>query len=173
MTDTDWPSSPRRGQAIDAVVLHSIVGPTTPEALARLRAAGVSAHLVIGSDGDVHRLVPYPRAAWHAGGGRLPPEAGSEPINRRSIGIELVVASVRGAEYPEAQVRALERELDAISYAHDIAWLATHEAVDRRRTKPRPAGDPLRTDPWRLPDDVWRRALSVLATPVSVAEGDR
>lgn len=191
---TVWPSSDRRGVDPDTVVLHSIIGPSVDEAADRLRRARVSAHALIGQDGEVRDLVPWDRAAWHAGGGRLPPDdsprhrgsAGPPwghrgiapgpwtPLNRRSFGIELVVSSARGAEYSDAQVDALARLLSELSTRYDIRWLATHEAVDRRRLKPRPEGDPLRTDPWRLPDAVWDRCLRALANPFGPdVRGDR
>jgi N-acetylmuramoyl-L-alanine amidase len=157
-----WPSSLRRSAPVDAIVLHSIGGPSAGQALNRLEAAGVSAHYVIDQEGELYLLVAEDEAAWHAGGGRLPPEAGPRALNGRSIGIELVVESARAATYSAAQLATLEHLVRAIGRRHPIAWLASHEAVDRRRLTPRQPPDVQRTDPWRLPPEVWARLLAAL-----------
>lgn len=152
-----WPSSARSGD-VDAIVLHSIAAPSVDEAMALLRRHRVSAHHVIDQAGNVYDLVPWDRAAWHAGGGRLPPEAGARPINDRSIGIELVVISAREATYSGAQLAALETLLRAAATHYPIAWIASHEAVDRRRRTPRQPPDHARSDPWRFGAYLWQRA---------------
>lgn len=50
-------------------------------------AAKASAHLVVGEDGAVVQLVPFDRAAWHAGRSAWGDVAGS--VNPVSIGIEI------------------------------------------------------------------------------------
>lgn len=71
------------------VVMHYTAGWTSESAIKTLTdpAAKVSAHLVIGREGDIHQLVPFNRNAWHAG-----PSAyhGVKMMNGHSIGIELV-----------------------------------------------------------------------------------
>ncbi|HEY5960129.1 MAG TPA: N-acetylmuramoyl-L-alanine amidase, partial [Polyangiaceae bacterium] len=47
----------------------------------------VSAHLVIGIDGDITQMVPFNRIAWHAGASQW---AGKSGCNGFTIGIELV-----------------------------------------------------------------------------------
>jgi N-acetylmuramoyl-L-alanine amidase len=49
-------------------------------------AAGASAHLVIGADGDITQLIPFDRIAWHAGSSSWYDISG---LNHCSIGIEL------------------------------------------------------------------------------------
>ncbi len=96
------------GQAIDILLIH-YTGMTSAEAaLERLcdPAAKVSAHYCIDEDGSFYRLVPEERRAWHAGVARW---AGSDDINARSIGIELVNPGHEFGyrPFPEAQMRAL------------------------------------------------------------------
>lgn len=79
----------RRGRPIDLIVLHYTGMPTAAEALDRLTDpnAEVSAHYLIEEQGQIWRLVPEGRRAWHAGRGFW---AGERDVNARSIGIELV-----------------------------------------------------------------------------------
>jgi N-acetylmuramoyl-L-alanine amidase len=86
-------------------------------ALDRLRdpAAQVSCHYVIGLGGEIWRLVPDDRRAWHAGAGRWGPW---EDVNSASLGIELVNA--RDHPYPAAQMDALEALLADLRAAHAI-----------------------------------------------------
>lgn len=53
------------------------------------RKSKVSAHIVIGSDGEVVQMVPFNRKAWHAGTSKW---KGLSSLNKYSIGIELVNA---------------------------------------------------------------------------------
>jgi N-acetylmuramoyl-L-alanine amidase len=74
------------------IVWHYTAARSAPNTVSWLcnAKARASAHLVIGSDGTVHQLVPFDRVAWHAGesswtiGDQL-----VTGINRYSIGIEL------------------------------------------------------------------------------------
>lgn len=72
-------------------------------------AAEVSAHWLIGRDGEVIALVPEDRRAWHAGAGDW---GGRGDVNSRSIGIELDNPGDR--PFAAAQMLALERLLDGI-----------------------------------------------------------
>jgi N-acetylmuramoyl-L-alanine amidase len=77
------------GAPIDMLVLHYTGMRSGPEAIARLRdpAARVSSHYVVEEDGTIFLLVPEARRAWHAG---ISHWRGSEGLNGRSIGIEIV-----------------------------------------------------------------------------------
>lgn len=80
-------------------------------ALDRLCDPGVevSAHYLIGADGDIWQMVPEDMRAWHAGAGEW---AGMADINSRSVGIEL---DNRGDHpFGEPQMAALERLLPGI-----------------------------------------------------------
>ncbi len=77
------------GCGIDMVILHYTGMRTAGEAIARLRdpAAKVSSHYVVDEDGNVLRLVPEARRAFHAG---VSYWRGQRALNARSIGIEIV-----------------------------------------------------------------------------------
>jgi N-acetylmuramoyl-L-alanine amidase len=83
-------------------------------------AAKVSAHYLIGEDGEVVRLVPEARRAWHAGRSYW---RGVTDVNSASIGIELVNPGHEWGyrEFPRAQMEALLPLLARIVKTHDIA----------------------------------------------------
>ncbi len=74
---------------IDMLILHYTGMRTAREAIDRLRdpRAGVSSHYVVDEDGEVLRLVPEERRAFHAG---ISFWRGQVGLNARSIGIEIV-----------------------------------------------------------------------------------
>ncbi len=77
------------GCRIDMVILHYTGMATARAAVERLRdpAAKVSSHYVVDEDGNVLRLVPEARRAYHAGASYW---RGQRTLNNRSIGIEIV-----------------------------------------------------------------------------------
>ncbi|ABD54136.1 negative regulator of AmpC AmpD [Jannaschia sp. CCS1] len=80
---------PRRdGLKPELVVIHYTAMPNCASAAKVLcdPAREVSAHYLIGRDGDVLNLVPEDMRAWHAGKGEW---RGAGDVNSRSIGIEL------------------------------------------------------------------------------------
>lgn len=101
----------KAGLTPSLIVLHYTAMQTAEAALARLcdPDAEVSAHYLISNKGQITRLVPDDRRAWHAGAGSW---AGQDDINSRSIGIEL---DNRGTHpFPEPQMAALESLLRAL-----------------------------------------------------------
>jgi N-acetylmuramoyl-L-alanine amidase len=86
----DFQASPNVGDRFEPryLVMHYTAGRSTAESVRWLcaRAAGASAHLVIGRDGSVTQLVPFDRVAWHAGPSRW---QGLTGLNQHAIGIEL------------------------------------------------------------------------------------
>ncbi len=70
------------------VVVHYTGGPSLSSSVAWLtsKSSGVSAHLVIGRDGEVVQLIPFNLRAWHAGTSAW---KGYTGLNNYSIGIEL------------------------------------------------------------------------------------
>ncbi len=96
------------------VVMHYTGGASFSSSVAWLtsKSSGVSAHLVIGRNGEVAQLVPFNLRAWHAGASQW---KGYTGINNYSIGIELDNAgmmkrsgnrwvSTFGRVYPEDEV---------------------------------------------------------------------
>lgn len=70
-------------------LMHYTAGYTAESAINTLtnRAAKVSAHLVIGQDGEITQLVPFNRVGWHAGRSKF---MGRSGVNNFSIGFEFV-----------------------------------------------------------------------------------
>jgi N-acetylmuramoyl-L-alanine amidase len=91
VTDAPSPNHDDRpaGTPVDTLILHYTGMKTGAAAIARLRdpAAKVSAHYVVEEDGQVFRLVPEHRRAWHAGVSHW---RGATGLNGSSIGIEIV-----------------------------------------------------------------------------------
>jgi len=77
------------GAPVDMLILHYTGMPTAAAALDRLRdpAAAVSSHYVVEEDGQVWRLVPEDRRAFHAG---VSFWRGHAALNGRCVGIEIV-----------------------------------------------------------------------------------
>ena len=86
-------TSPNQGERRDGlvptlVVLHYTAMESATAACDWLcdESSEVSAHYLISRTGDISRLVPEERRAWHAGAGSW---GGKGDVNSRSIGIEL------------------------------------------------------------------------------------
>lgn len=75
------------GQA-DTLVMHFTAGSSLQSSVNHLckPAAGASAHLVVGRNGDIVQLVPFDTIAWHAGKSSWKGRSG---LNKCAIGIEL------------------------------------------------------------------------------------
>jgi N-acetylmuramoyl-L-alanine amidase len=92
MIYTDAPSpnyGPRAGgRRPDIIILHYTDTRTTFDALQILQSQErqVSAHYLVGDNGQVMRLVPEEMRAWHAGKSWW---AGEGDLNSRSVGIEI------------------------------------------------------------------------------------
>jgi N-acetylmuramoyl-L-alanine amidase len=141
----------RKGAAIDMLVLHYTGMSSGAAAIERLcdPAAKVSAHYTVDEDGTVYRHVPEEGRAWHAGVSHW---AGTDNVNSRSIGIEIVNP---GHEYgyrafPEAQIAALIALCTGILQRHPIpaSRVLGHSDVAPARKE-----DPGELFPWqRLAD---------------------
>lgn len=95
----------RRKEYIDTLVIHAAAQQTVSDLVGVLVNRELSAHYVIGTDGDVVRLVPDEYRAWHAGAGVWNGER--QDINSNSIGIELCNGLFGEEVYPEKQIAAL------------------------------------------------------------------
>jgi N-acetylmuramoyl-L-alanine amidase len=112
------------GAPVDMLILHYTGMRSGAAALDRLcdPAAKVSAHYVVEEDGQVFRLVPEARRAWHAG---ISHWRGLSGLNARSIGIEVVNPGHEHGYRPFAalQMAALCDLCRAILARHPIpAW---------------------------------------------------
>lgn len=114
----------RKGQAIDMLVLHYTDMVSTEAAVAHLCKAEskVSAHYVVGEDGETYQLVDEGNRAWHAGESFW---RGHSNVNSRSVGIEIANPghSHGYRAFPEMQMQAV------IHLCHEI--IARHEIPAR------------------------------------------
>jgi N-acetylmuramoyl-L-alanine amidase/AmpD protein len=135
------------GTSVSAVVLHATVVRTTEAAVRilldtrRPPARRVSAHFVVGKDGQVVQMVPIERRAWHAGPSMLD---GVPNVNDYSIGIEMVNANDGEDPYTEEQYRAVARivrflrlryaipDRRIVSHAQIAAAVGRHNKTDPR-----------------------------------------
>jgi N-acetylmuramoyl-L-alanine amidase len=108
---------------IDMLVLHYTGMRTGQEAIDRLRdpdaAIRVSSHYVVEEDGQVWRLVPEERRAWHAG---VSFWRGHHQVNGRCIGIEIVNPGHEWGyrPFPHAQMEAARDLCQGILARHPI-----------------------------------------------------
>src|ERR1700761_5491606 len=106
--DCPSPNFDERGLPISMVVLHYTGMEDAASAFRRLTdpEAKVSAHYMIGEDGQVARLVDESKRAWHAGKSYW---RGVTDVNSASIGIELVNPGHEHGyrPFPEEQMAAL------------------------------------------------------------------
>tara|TARA_B100000678_G_C18147843_1_gene477608 strand:+ start:405 stop:1133 length:729 start_codon:yes stop_codon:yes gene_type:complete len=145
------PNYDDRHAAVSMVVLHYTEMEGADAAIERLTdpEAKVSAHYIISEAGEVTRLVPEEKRAWHAG---VSYWRGESDVNGISIGIELDHPGHRFGyrEFSEAQFAALVPLLHAIVQRHDIprANVVGHSDVAPQRKI-----DPGELFPWaRLAD---------------------
>lgn len=115
------PNWDERALPISMAVLHYTEMESAEASLARLTdpEAKVSAHYLIGESGEVVRLVPEDKRAWHAGASYW---RGHKDVNSASIGIELQHPghALGYREFAEAQIAALLPLLARIVRRYDI-----------------------------------------------------
>ena len=113
--------SSRGGADIDAIVLHHTASNNEAGDLATLTKKGtdVSAHYLIGQDGQIYHLVDDKMAAWHAGVSTLHGDT-SPSVNARSIGIEITNDGSGKTPFTEAQYKALEKLVPYLAKTYDI-----------------------------------------------------
>ncbi|MBD3730303.1 MAG: N-acetylmuramoyl-L-alanine amidase [Sphingomonadales bacterium] len=119
--DLPSPNWDERALPITMAVLHYTEMKPVETALDRLTdpAAKVSAHYLITEEGEVVRLVPEDKRAWHAGASYW---RGIRDVNSASIGIELDNPghALGYQPFSEAQVEALVPLLHRIVRQYDI-----------------------------------------------------
>jgi len=161
LRDHTSPNHDQRRIAVEFVVLHY-----TACSLSRTlelftdRGSGVSAHLVIGEEGEIAELVPCLEGtaarAWHAGHSRW--HDGSrlwQGFNDFSVGIELVNLNGNLLPFPPAQLASLERVMSELK-GHYPALASPHRVVGHEHI----AGWRGKADPGALFD--WQRFFATV-----------
>ncbi len=115
------PNFNERALPVSMVVLHYTEMKPVDTAISRMcdPEAQVSAHYCITEEGEVVRLVPEDKRAWHAGASYW---RGHKDVNSASIGIEMDHPghALGYREFSEAQIDALVPLLHRIVRDHDI-----------------------------------------------------
>ncbi|MCL6250925.1 N-acetylmuramoyl-L-alanine amidase [Altererythrobacter sp. KTW20L] len=146
------PNWNERQVPVSMVVLHYTEMKPVDEALARMcdPAAEISAHYCITEEGEVIRLVPEDKRAWHAGRSRW---RGINDVNSASVGIELDHPghALGYRPFAEAQIEALLPLLHRIVRQYDVprANVVGHSDVAPARKV-----DPGELFPWERLADV-------------------
>lgn len=108
MIECPSPNWDERSLPVSMIVLHYTGMPDAAAAITRLCDSEfkVSCHYLIAEDGEVVRMVPEEKRAWHAGRSYW---RGIEDVNSASIGIELVNPGheLGYRPFPEDQMEAL------------------------------------------------------------------
>lgn len=125
------------------VVIHHTAQHSVEQTLKTftLPRTSVSAHYVIGRDGEVYHMLNDYLRAWHAGVGKW---GSNTDLNSSSIGIEL---DNNGAEpFPEAQINSLLEVLAVLKKRHGIPaanFIGHSDLAPSRKVDPNP------TFPWK------------------------
>lgn len=152
----------RDGVTPSLIVIHYTAMDTAQAALERLcdPQAEVSAHYLIGAQGNVIQMVEEAERAWHAGAGEW---CGQDDINSRSIGIEL---DNRGFHpFAEPQMAALEELLRGVMarWAIPASGVIGHsDMAPGRKVDPGPHFDWARLERQGLAGSAQYRAVSGL-----------
>lgn len=133
---------------INCVVIHATVLDSVGETVQTFLnpAKRVSAHFVVGREGQVVQMVPVEKRAWHAGVSEL---EGAPHVNDYSVGIEIVNRNDGKDPFTDAQYEAVAGIVRFLRsrYALPDSRLVSHAAIAL------PAGrksDPLGFDFTRL-----------------------
>lgn len=160
------PNWDERALPVTMIVLHYTEMESTEASLARLTdpEAKVSAHYLIGEDGEVVRLVPHEKRAWHAGASYW---RGHKDVNSASIGIELQHPghALGYRPFADTQIEALVPLLHDIVQAYDISRT---NVVGHSDIAPARKIDPGELFPW---EQLAKQRLC-LPRPVKLSLGD-
>ena len=119
--DSPSPNFDERDKPISILVLHYTGMKDAASAIAWLRnhQSKVSCHYLIAEDGQILRMVPEEKRAWHAGRSYW---RGNQNINGMSIGIEIVNPGHEFGyqPYPDQQIDALVPLVADIMKRHGI-----------------------------------------------------
>lgn len=154
----------RRKDYIDTLVIHAAAQKTVSELVDVLVQRELSAHYVIGTDGDVVRLVPDKFRAWHAGAGSWRGE--TQDINSNSIGIELCNPLFGEENYTDKQIASLTELCLHLIDKHNLAPTQVIGHLDMAPTR---KIDPGSCFPWqKLAQNgigLWYETNNPLPTP--------
>ena len=132
-----------RPSKVSALVLHCSAH-DTDDMIAVLQKEELSAHYVVGLNGDVVQLVPEEKRAWHAG---ISSWREFENLNHNSIGIEISSLSMGQEPYSEKQIKSVMELCQEIIKRHQIP---ARNVVGHSDIAPTRKPDPGVAFPWKL-----------------------
>lgn len=131
------------GMVIDCLVIHDTESPGVRTARHIANhflnpKSQVSAHYIIGKDGEVVQCVEDDRRAWHAGPSKLGDRV---KVNDFSIGIELVNAQTGHDPFTDAQYETLNKLVAHLVAKYNIPKerIVGHKDITDRKSKRDPA----------------------------------
>jgi len=113
------------------------------EAVLSFKQNDVSAHYIIGQNGDILPLVAEENCAWHAGNSHW---NGYDSLNKVSIGIELCSPNLGQNPYPSAQIESLVSLLKKLQKKYGIL---SQNILGHSDIAPRRKPDPGKAFPWK------------------------
>ena len=144
--DCPSPNFDERDQPVSIIVLHYTGMKDAASAIERLRdpKAKVSCHYLVAEDGQILRMVPEEKRAWHAGESLW---RGNQRINSASIGIEIVNPGHEHGyrPFPQEQIDALIPLVADIKQRYGIT---RGNVVGHSDIAPRRKQDPGELFPW-------------------------
>jgi len=152
---------------VDTIVLHYIsaidFAPQAPFDLAHILGifctVGVSSHYLILRNGDVLRLAPEDKRAWHCGGSIMPAPDNRTNVNDFSIGIELV--STPASEFTNEQYDSLSQLCIDIEQRYNRQFtIVGHENIAGARAVEAGLRTDIKKDPGGLFD--WSRFTELI-----------
>jgi len=131
------------GMPIDCIVIHDTESPGVRSARRIANhflnpKSQVSAHYIIGKDGEVVQCVQDEARAWHAGPSRLGDRV---KVNDFSLGIELVNAQTGNDPFTDAQYDTLNQLVAHLMAKYQVPWerVVGHKDITDRASKRDPA----------------------------------
>jgi N-acetylmuramoyl-L-alanine amidase len=144
--DCPSPNFDERDQPISMIVLHYTGMKDAASAIERLRdpESSVSCHYLVAEDGQILRMVPEEKRAWHAGRSSW---RGNQRINSCSIGIEIVNPGheLGYRPFPDEQIDAL---IPLVADIKERYGITRGNVVGHSDIAPRRKQDPGELFPW-------------------------
>lgn len=145
---------------VTTVVLHGTAGSSASGAISWLRQIGLSYHYIIASDGQITKLVPVTRVAFHAGQSVGPDGLN---VNNYSIGIAfdtderepLTVSQVTACTSLLQELARNMSDLEFLTCHRDISWPRKTDPAQMTRAVMDRMADRSGLSVWRNPA-AWR-----------------
>lgn len=143
---------PAQNRKIDVIIIHSVFNNSGGDKydkeliIKQFAHYGVSAHYLIGRQGDIYCLVDEKNVAYHAGKSLLPD--GRTGTNSCSIGIELMCTFTEPVT--EAQMQSVVWLTKDIRSRHKIKYVLRHSDIAPGR----------KTDPWNFDWELYNKLIA-------------